>query len=103
MLTNFSEVKSKTAKIVVLFPRPRQKRENRDFHVVVLQRNVQKSVMHVQSCCFAGLNQVLFCRPRCRRRSRCLSFLLSLPLRGLFKVMLHETIRNNDFQPNTAL
>ena len=32
------------------------KRENRHFHVVVVQwrqRNVQKSVMHVQSCCFA--------------------------------------------------
>ena len=29
------------------------------FHVVVVQRrlrNVQKSVMHVQSCCFAYLN-----------------------------------------------
>ena len=32
------------------------KREIRNFHVVVVQwrqRNVQKSVMHVQSCCFA--------------------------------------------------
>ena len=31
------------------------KREIRHFHVVVVQRrlrNVQKSVMHVQSCCF---------------------------------------------------
>ena len=36
------------------------KRENRKFHVVVVQRrqrNVQKSVLHVQSCCFANLNQ----------------------------------------------
>ena len=35
------------------------KREIRQFHVVVMQRrqrNVQKSVMHVQSCCFANLN-----------------------------------------------
>ena len=35
------------------------KREIRHFHVVVVQRrlrNVQKSVMHVQSCCFANLN-----------------------------------------------
>ena len=34
------------------------KREIRHFYVVVvqrLQRNVQKSVMHVQSCCFAKL------------------------------------------------
>ena len=32
------------------------KRKIRHFHVVVAQkqeRNVQKSVMHVQSCCFA--------------------------------------------------
>ena len=35
------------------------KRENRKFHdvlVQLLQRNVQKSVMHVQSCCFANVN-----------------------------------------------
>ena len=43
----------------------------RKFHVVVVQwreRNVQKSVIHVQSCCFANLNLLLFCRPRWRRR-----------------------------------
>ena len=33
--------------------------------------------MHVQSCCFANLNlRVLVCRSRCRRRRRCLSFLI---------------------------
>ena len=34
--------------------------------------------MHVQSCCFANLNLLLFCRSCChrRRRRRCLSFLL---------------------------
>ena len=38
-------------------------------------RNVQKRVMHVQSCCFANVNLLLFLS-RCRRR-RCLnSFLL---------------------------
>ena len=41
------------------------KREIRKFHVVVVQgqeRNVQKSVIHVQSCCcFANLNLLLFC------------------------------------------
>ena len=34
-------------------------KEFRNFHVVVVQRrqrNLQKSVMHVQSCCFAILN-----------------------------------------------
>ena len=36
----------------------------------------KKSVMHVQSCCFASLNLLLFCRSCCRRRRRCLSCLL---------------------------
>ena len=31
--------------------------------------------MYVQSGCFADLNQLLFCRSRCRRRRRCLSSL----------------------------
>ena len=38
-------------------------REIRQFHVVVVQRrprNVQKSVMHVQSCYFANQNLLLF-------------------------------------------
>ena len=54
----------------LLFPSS-TKREIRQFHVVVVQRrqrNVQKSVMHVQSCRFACL---LFCRSRCRRSRRC--------------------------------
>ena len=55
------------------------KREIRHFHVVVVQwrqRNVQKSVMLMQSCCFANQNQLLFCRPRWCRRRRCLNSLL---------------------------
>ena len=39
-----------------------RKRENRHFHVVVIQRrqrNVQKSVMHVQSCCSANSKPIL--------------------------------------------
>ena len=54
------------------------KREIRHFHVVVVEwrhRNVQKSVIHVQSCCFTNLNPLLFSRPRCRRCRRCLSSL----------------------------
>ena len=50
------------------------RREIRHFHVVVvqwLQRNVQKSVMHVQSCCFANQNLLLFSRSRWRRLRRC--------------------------------
>ena len=56
-----------------------KKREIRTFHVVIVQRrqrNVQKRVVHVQSCCF-----FFFCLYRCRRRCRCLSSLISyLPL-----------------------
>ena len=51
------------------------KQEIRHFHVVVVQwrqRNVQISLMHVQSCCFANLNLSLFCRSRCRRSRRLL-------------------------------
>ena len=47
------------------------KREIRLFSVAVVQwrqRNVQKSVMHVQSCCFCLFNLLLFWRSRCRRR-----------------------------------
>ena len=39
-------------------------REIRKFHVAVVQqrlRNVQKSVMHVQSCFFVNLNLLFFC------------------------------------------
>ena len=49
------------------------KREIRQFHVVVVQRrqrNVQKSVMHVQNCCFPYLKLLLFRRYRSRRRRR---------------------------------
>ena len=55
------------------------KREIRHFRVVVVQwrqRNVQKSVMHVQNCCFASLNLLLFCRSRWRRRRGCSSCLI---------------------------
>ena len=51
------------------------KREIRHFRVVVVpwrQRNVQKSVIHVPSCCFTNLNLLLFWRSRyCRRRCCC--------------------------------
>ena len=55
------------------------KYEIRHFHVIVVerrQRNVQKSVMHVQICCFANINLLLFSRSRCRRFRRCLSSLI---------------------------
>ena len=59
------------------------KREIRHFDVVVVlrrQRNVQKSVMHVQSCCFAKRNSFLFCRSRCCRRRCCLSLFSPSPV-----------------------
>ena len=55
-------------------------RETGHFHVVVVQRrqrNLQKRVMHVQSCCFANLNLLLFCRSHCLRRRRCVSSLMA--------------------------
>ena len=61
-----------------LFPSS-TKREIGQFHVVVVQRrlrNVRKSVMHVQSCCFACLNQLLFCHSRYCRRRRCVISLM---------------------------
>ena len=42
----------------LVFPSSTKREFRRHFHVVVVQRrlrNVQKSVMHVQSCCFAFL------------------------------------------------
>ena len=53
--------------------------EIRHLYVVVVhrrQRNVQKSVMHVQNCYFANLCLLGFSRSRCRRRRRCLSSLI---------------------------
>ena len=52
------------------------KSEIRHFHFVDVQRrqrNVQKRVMHLQSCGSAKENQLLFRRPCCRccRRRRC--------------------------------
>ena len=89
MLANFLELNSKwlyqssgkeKESCCLRFP-SLKKPEIRHFHVVVVQwrqRNVQKSVMHVQSCCFANLNLLLFCRSRCRCRRRCLSSLLKI-------------------------
>ena len=54
---------SEKKKKVVEFCFPWTKREIRQFHVVAVQRgrrNVLKSVMHVQSSCFACLNLLIF-------------------------------------------
>ena len=69
----------------LLFPSS-TKREIRQFHVVVVQRrqrNVEKSVMHVQSCCFSNQNLSLFCRSRCCRSRRCVN---SLPVPPIYEI-----------------
>ena len=55
--------KEKETFCVVFAYSVKRAREIRRFHVSVVQRllrNVQKSVMHVQSCCFANLSQSVF-------------------------------------------
>ena len=58
------------------------KSEIRHFHVVVVMqwqlRNVQKSIMQVQSCCFAILTLLLFCCSRYCCCRCCLSSLVIL-------------------------
>ena len=59
------------------------KREILHFHVLDVQwrqRNVGKSVMHVQGCCFLNLNLgilLFFCRFRWRHRRRCLNSVIT--------------------------
>ena len=54
-----------TIETVAIESNDRKTGEMRKFHIVVVQRhsNVQKSVMLVQSCCFANLNLWLFFLP----------------------------------------
>ena len=61
---------------VVLTHFAKQVREIWKFHVEVVQRrlrNVQKSVVHVHSCCFADINLLLFSRSLCRHLCRCVA------------------------------
>ena len=55
------------------------KRENRHFHVVVVQRRQRNAYKNTRCTCkgviFANLNLLLFCRPRWRHRRLCLSTL----------------------------
>ena len=55
------------------------KREIRQFQVLFVQqwqRNVWKSMMLVQSCCFAKLKLSLFCCSRCHHHRSCLRSLI---------------------------
>ena len=82
ILKDCIKVEEKKKKVIVRLLPPSTKREIRQFHVVVAQRrqrNVQKSLMHVQSYCFACLNLLLFCCIRCYRRRGWVNFLISIP------------------------
>ena len=63
-------LKKKTKTFCIVFTKSmRRAREIRKFHIAVMQR-WQKSLMYVQSCCFANINLRIFCRSCCRRRGR---------------------------------
>ena len=67
-----SKFRKKNENLCVVFTVSMKRvRESRTFHVAVMQQRL-KSVMHLQSCRFAKINQCIFCRSRCRRRLRCL-------------------------------
>ena len=70
---------------------------NRTFHVAVLQqrlRNVQKSVMHVQSWFFANLNLFFCCSP---------SPLQKLPIVVIQKFCYHGNVTSHFSSPETKL
>ena len=74
------KVQEKKKKVVVLCSRPRQNAKLGNFTLsrATTAKKCTKSVMPVQSCCFANLNLLLFCRTRCRHRRRCLSSLITI-------------------------
>ena len=76
----------------------KQAREIRKVHVIVVQqqlRNVQKSIMHMQSCCFAYLNLCLFsCSP---------SSLQKLPIVVIQKFYYHGNMMSQFTSPCSYL
>ena len=62
--------------------------------------NVQKSIMHVQSCCFANLNPLLSCRTLCRHLHHCLSTLLA-PISKARDCRYNKTPFNTDTEGGT--
>ena len=72
----------------------------RKFPAVVVQwrqRNVQKSLMHVQSC----WNLLLFYRFRCRRGRGCLSSLITVLLFSMYYRVVHNHL--NPLNPNIKI
>ena len=81
------------------------KREIRHFHVVVVrrrQRNLQKSVIQVQSCYFVNLNLLVFCLPRCRRRPPCLSSLTTGTARATAAATATRTSNKQNYNSTPA-
>ena len=75
-------------------------REIGKFHVAIVQRRlryVQKSVMHVQSCRFANVSLLLFCRSRCRL---CCFISILLSSRN-FAVMVTDVTKQNKTKQNS--
>ena len=68
-------------------------REIGKFHVAVVHRrlrNVQNSVTHVLSCCFADINLLLFSSSLCRRRRR-----FKLPIFVIQKFCCHGNVTSH--------
>ena len=82
ILTDCNKVQEKKKKVAVLRSDPPQNVKLGIFASLgsraVMTRKVQKSVMHVQSCCFANLNLLLSWCSRWRRRRRCLCALIAI-------------------------
>ena len=58
------------------------------------QRNVQTSVMYVQSCCFAFKTYCFFLRPRCRPRRWILKSLMSTDERRYKRRLTNFQLQN---------
>ena len=90
-------------------------REIWKFHVAVVQqrlRNVQKSVVHVHSCCFADINLLLFSRSLCRRLCRCVAcmfFFIPIKVPGeldplsFYKLCVHMHVSKTKFERKSSL
>ena len=82
----------------------KQAREISNFHVAVVQRrqrNVEKSLMHVQSCCFANIYLLLFCCSRCWRQTSPLYWINLLCKERKSCLFYYETKFPKDTFPRT--
>ena len=91
-LKDYIKVQEKKRRVVVFCSHPPQNVKLGSLIQVVVvqqwQRNVWKSMMLVQSCCFAKLNLSLLCCSRCHHHRSCLRSLICnwpLPTVGAFR------------------